>query len=221
LPILLAPNVTMFAYGRPLLYVHPDDPIDPQLCGLALSALQFYYDFNRNYPGGRAPMSGPKGKYSDWYRTGVDDLKAASLVLLHYKLALLPPDSLPDSVAELRSMARTVNARISEALEVHDRYYVGSRITEREELTRFQSEREIFNLEVSFGCLWQETPEDCVKFYRQLMSSPVFCCIHDQFWFRHGDYGLIPPRLIAWTIPDQQRLPKIQYHFMKELATST
>jgi hypothetical protein len=49
------------------------------------------------------------------------------------------------------------------------------------------------------------------------MSSPVFCYIHGDFWFREP----IKPRLAAWNETDRKRIPTVWNHFLQELNVST
>ncbi len=101
---------------------------------------------------------------------------------------------------------------------MHDSYFVGDRIATSDELNYTIKENpNIFRCEVKWGCFWQETPEDCVALYRNLMNSPVFCYIHDDF----SSPELPTPRLTAWNEQDRKRIPAVWNDFVQELSSST
>jgi Ca2+-binding EF-hand superfamily protein len=226
-PLVVPPNVSIHSENREgIHYVHLNELPDPKYCDIAMKALQFYYDFCRTSPHGESKSSfrgnGWNNSHdSDWYQLGMDDLAAASRVLRHYNY--VPASQIPvaEKLAELRALARSVADLISISPPVHDSYFVGDRIVVYDELYHFEDSPSIFSLKLDCGCLWQETPEDCVALYRELMSSPVFGYIHEHFWIRdESNLGLSPPRLVAWNKIDQKRLPNVWNNFLHELNES-
>jgi hypothetical protein len=204
-------------------YVFASQQPDPQEIDHALHALELYYEFCRTSPDGEPKiLSQGKGwndwHNSDWYQLGIDDLVAASSVLQHFNYVRGSQKPAADKLAELRALARSVAGLISKSPSVQDSYFVGDRIATRDELANTIGEHpNIFRCELDWGCYWQETPEECVAFYRELMSSPVFCYIHKDLWSR----GLQTPRLTAWNEEDQKRIPAVWNDFVQELNGST
>lgn len=203
-------------------YVHINDPPNPENLDRALYALGAYDEFCQNSPDGKPEvLSRPHWNDwhdSDWYQLGVDTLTAASQVLQQYWFQ--PRSQLPvdDKLADLRAVARSVAQFISECPSVHSGYFVGDRIANRDELSHtMQDNSNIFRCEVNWGCFWQERPEDAISLYRELMSSPVFCYIHGDFWSRNPNQ----PRLAAWNAADKRNIPSIWQSFVRELNDST
>ncbi|MGA3282840.1 MAG: EF-hand domain-containing protein [Verrucomicrobiota bacterium] len=185
---------------------------DPKSIDLATHALQLYYDFSQTLPAGELKAG------SAWYRLGVEDLTVASQVLQHFYFVPESQEPAAERLVQLRSLARSVAGWISESPSVHDSYFVGDRIATHDELAHtIEESPNIFSCEVKWGCFWQERPEDCTALYRELMSSPVFCYIHKDFWLR----DLPTPRLVAWDENDRKRIPMVWSNFGRELAAST
>ncbi len=82
---------------------------------------------------------------------------------------------------------------------------------------RFNDVGNPFACDVRWGCFWQETPEDCLALYRDLLRSPAFCIFHDDFWIRPPQQ----PRIVAWNEKDRRRLPEMWNRFVQELNGST
>jgi Ca2+-binding EF-hand superfamily protein len=210
-PDVVAPNVTILNNSPGFHYVHINELPDPKYCDIALNALELYREFSQILP-----PDEPKAD-SDWYQLGINDLAATSRVLRHFNYVPESQKPVAEKLAELRALARSVAALISKSPSVHDSYFVSDRIVGYDELHHFEETPNIFNLKLDYGCLWQETPEDEIALYRELMSSPVFCYIHRQFWFRDS----YTPRLVAWNETDQERIPILWSSFMQELTTSS
>lgn len=199
----------------------------------ALHALDLYYAFGRSSPDG-VPKILTKGPgwndwhNSDWYNLGVEDLVTASRVLQIFNCDHNLRQSIAEKLADLRALARSVANLISESPSVHQSYFVGNRVAVYDELANTIGEDggrnpNIFTCEAEWGCFWQETPEDCIALYRKLMSSPVFCYIHEKFWFpsEYAPYRLPLPRVVAWKEADRERIPAIWQRFVQKLDTST
>ena len=214
--------------AKTVRYVFAGGPPDPKNIDRALHALELYYEFSRTSPDGEPKIlwrgvGWDDWHNSDWYNLGIEDLIAASRALQDFNLApfeLQKP--VAEKLADLRALARSVADFISKPPSVHDSYFVGDRITTHDELANTIGEdnpknSNIFSCEVKWGCFWQETPEDCLALYRELMSSPVFCYIHNKFWFRE----LPSSRLVAWNEEDQKNIPKVWNNFIQELNSST
>ena len=205
--------------GEPVIDYPPRKRPDPQTIAFALHALELYSEFSRNLPPDQTKVD------SDWYRLGIEDLIVTSRVLqlFHWSPDYYQP--VAEKLAELRAAARSTAEWISQLPSVHDSYFVGDRVVVYDELCHFEEKPSIFGLKADCGCLWQETPEDGVALYRELMSSPVFCYLHDRFWFRDTYHRtslfMAPPQLIAWNEADQERIPTVWNSFFRELNTST
>jgi len=212
-----APSVTSVRYA------FVDSPPSAENVDRAIHALELYYNFSRNSPDGQPKVlwHGPGWEDwhdSDWYKLGINNLVAASRVLQNFNLSLESQNANADKLAELRSLARSVATLISESPSVHDSYFVGDRpLTYDEPATTMEDQPNIFRCEVTWGCYWQERPEDALSLYRELMASPVFSYIHCDFWLR----AVQSPRLIAWDENDQKRIPVVWNHFMDELDGSS
>jgi len=208
---------------------------DPRDIDRAFHALELYYAFSRTLPEA-APMVSrdprtTRWHNSDWYNLGLEDLAAASKVLLSFQLVPESQKPVADKLAELRAMARSVAGWISQSPSVRDSYFVGERLATHDELDEtIYSKPNIFSCKLKWGSLWQETPADCITLYRELMASPVFGYIHNPLWSHRlqlpaeamdPDHRLEPPRLIAWNEKDRQLIPVIWNNFIRELDGST
>jgi EF hand len=200
---------------------------DPVNIDRAMHALELYYEFSRTSTNGQPKIlwrgvGWNDWHNSDWYNLGIESLIAASKVLQGFNL--IPASQVPvaDKLRELRALARSVAGLISQSPSIHDSYFVGDRVATHDELIytiggENQNDSSIFNCEVAWGCLWQETPEDCVMLYRELMSSPVFCYIHSQFWQRQAAFN----HVIGWNEEDNKRAFQVWNGFVQELNNST
>ena len=178
----------------------------------ALRALGLYYEFSRTLPPDEPKAASP------WYRLGIEALIAGSHVLQHFYAVPQSQKPVADKLAELRALARVVAAWISKSPSVRDTYWVGDRVATHDELVHtIEQGLNIFLCKANFGCFWQETPRDCLALYRDLMSSPVFCYLHTDLWFRE----LQRPRLTAWAAEDAKRAPALWRDFLQELNSST
>ena len=209
------------------------DAVGVERINCALRALELYYAFSRTSPDGEPKLltKGPGSNQwydSDWYKVGLETLVAASQILQSYSCALELPKPVGEKLADLRARVRSVAKLISDSPSVHDSYFVGNRIAVYDELAYTVGEDggsnpNIFSCEAKWGCFWQETPDDCVALYRCLMSSPVFCYIHEKFWFpwEFESRRLRLPRLAAWNEEDRKRIPIVWKGFIQELEAST
>jgi Ca2+-binding EF-hand superfamily protein len=205
--------------GKTVIYYPPKERPDSQNIDFALRALEIYNESSRNLPPEEPKVD------SDWYRLGLENLTVASRVL---QVFLWSPEfyqPVAEKLTALRAAARSAAEWISRSPSVHDSYFVGERVVPYDDLYHFEENPSIFSVQLDCGCLWQETPEDCLKLYRELMSSQVFCYLHDRFWFRDGNHRsalrLLPSRLIAWNESDQKRIPVVWDKFIRELNGST
>ena len=209
--------------AKSVRYAYSSEPPDPKNIDRALHALELYYEFSRTSSDGEPKIIWRGAGWtdwhnSDWYQLGIDDLVAVSKVLQDFNLDPKSQRSVTEKLAELRALTRLVAGLVSQSPSVHDSYFVGDRIATSDELNYTIKENpNIFRCEVKWGCFWQETPEDCVALYRNLMNSPVFCYIHDDFWSPE----LPTPRLTAWNEQDRKRIPAVWNDFVQELGSST
>ena len=84
----------------------------------------------------------------------------------------------------------------------------------------------IYGCKASWGCLWQEKPEDCIAMYRDLMNGPLFVNIQDSPFSRFSHYSLFSRgsqalQLASWNGEDLRRAPILWRDFAQELAAST
>jgi len=196
-------------------FVFANQQPDPKEIDHALHALDLYHAFCQTLPPDELKAD------SDWYRLGIEDLTSASQVLQHFHFVPESQKSTADKLAGLRASARSVAEWISKSPSVHDGYFLGAGMITSDEGDKLYhtigESPNIFRCKVQWGCFWQETPEDGVALYRELMTSPVFSYIHDDFWLR----DLQTPRLAAWNESDRQRIPTVWGNFVKELDDST
>jgi Ca2+-binding EF-hand superfamily protein len=204
-------NERMFAGVKVVQYVSVSKSPDPKSLDSAMRALELYYEYSQTLPPDE-PKAG-----SAWYLLGIEDLSVASQVLQHFQFVPESQAAAADKLAALRALARTVAGWISRPPSVHDSYFVGDRAVSYDELYHFEESPSIFHCQLEWGYLWQEKPEDAAALYRELMSSPVFCYIHNDLWFRE----LQSPRLTAWNEQDRKRVPTVWNDFVQELNDST
>jgi hypothetical protein len=201
---------------RTIHYVFTQKPPNPKNIDRALHALDLYYQFSRNSSEGEAKANASEKK-PGWYGVGVEDLVAASQTLQNFNFLPQVPQPDAEKLAELRALARNVAARICASSSVHDSYFVGDRVVRHDELVRTMQENpNIFRCKVNWGCYWQERPEETIALYRDLMSSPVFCYLHQDLWLRPAER----PRLVAWNENDRRRIPAVWSEFIQELENS-
>jgi Ca2+-binding EF-hand superfamily protein len=205
-------------------FVFADRPPDPKNIDQALHALELYYEFSRDSSTDLLKVASATSNWrnSDWYNLGIEVLVVASQVLQNFNFVPASQKPVADKLVELRARTRSVAEWISQVPLVHDSYYVGDRVAVYDELANTigedgQRNPNVFSCEARWGCLWQETPEDGVALYRELMSSAVFSYVHDKFWLR----GLETPRLVAWNAEDRKRIPTVWTNFIQELNAST
>ena len=208
-------------------YATIDTLPNPKNIDCALRALELYSEFSRTSSDGQPKIlwrgvGWNDWHNSDWYNLGIEDLAAASKVLQCFNL--VPQSQVPvaDKLRDLRALTRSVAELISESPTVHDSYFVGDRIAPYDELAYTIGEEKpqnqsIFSCKVIWGCFWQETPEECIALYRELMSSPVFCYIHNKFWRRKPEF----PRVVGWNEEDRIRIPEVWNKYLQELNDST
>jgi hypothetical protein len=216
-------------------YIVFDESPDPQAIDCAAHALQLYYEFSRASAEGELKVARDlktgRRENSAWYNLGIEDLEAASEVLHSFYLVPASRKEVAEKLSDLRERARAVAELISRAPTIHDSYFVGERLATHDELDEtIYSKPNIFSCQLKWGSLWQETPEDSIALYRELMGSPVFCYIHHILWSHqlqlpeevdYADHNLEPPRLVAWKEQDRQRIPLVWGNFLKELSDST
>jgi TolB-like protein len=202
-----------------VIYFPPREKPDPEKINDALHALQLYQMLSQNLSSDE-----PKSD-SSWYGLGLDNLCIATRVLQQFNWSPEFYQPFTDKLADLRAASRSTAVLLSRSPSVHNSYFVGNRTAKYDELYHFMEKESIYGLKLDGGCLWQETPEDSVAVYRELMSSPVFCYLHQRFWFRDDFHqsGLpkLPPRLVAWNEADQKRIPAIWSGFTDELTKAT
>ena len=172
-------------------YAYFTGPPDPKNIDRALHALELYEESSRTFLNGELKP--------DWYQLGIDNLTAASRVLQNFNLAPESQKPVADKLAELRAMTRLVAGWISRSVNTTEK------------------KSDILNCEVSWGCFWQETPEDCVAMYRDLMGNPTFEKIQSGLWTR----ALLSPRMVAWNEAGLNHITNVWENFIQELSTST
>jgi len=216
-------HVTGKTGGRKDYYSYPEKPAEPANIDRAIQVLRLYDSFSRTSPEGE-PKIFPRGKgpdvpvNSDWYQLGLDEVTAASRILQGFNFAWQVHKPVPEKLAELRALTRSVAARIASAPSVHDGYFVDGRVAPAADLARvLQGNDNIFLCEIDWGCFWQERPEDAIALYRELLASPVFDYFNNEFW----QVKPLSQRLVAWNWPDRARLPMVWNDFVRELGGST
>lgn len=223
-------------YRKKLDFVHMAKAPDPEHLEAALRGLRSYEEFSRTWPDLAARLlqlgTGPADWHnSDWHQLGLEALIAASQILLHFNSRPESQEAVADRLAELRALARTIAELIARQPSVRARYYVGDRLATQDELgNTIREQPNIFECQLRWGCLWQETPEAALALYRGLMASPVYCYLHQILWSHHVSLppkssatkpGLSRVRLVGWNETDRRRLPVMWADFVEELNAST
>lgn len=210
---------------------------DPQMVDVSRHILALYYEFSRNAPEGllQAGAKQSERRISAWRALGTEVLATVSRTLEYYYLCPQAQAPVADKLADLRALARTVADWLFQTPAVHDSYFIGDRVATHDELAHSIGEdgggnANIFRCELRWGSLCQESPEDCIALYRQLMGSPVFCYLHTIFWSHRtqnsvevdgAGHSFEPPRLVAWRAQDRDRIPSTWNNFVRELNAST
>lgn len=197
-----------------------DHPPDPSNLARALRLLELYAGYARNHPDG-VPMAGTQTngwKNSDWYDLGLNVLAASARVLQNFNSVPESQAAVMDKLADLRATTRSLADWIAAIPSVHDSYFTGNRRVTHDELANTLEESpNLFKCEATWGCFWQERPEDTLAMYRQLLGSPAFRYIHSSLWIRDVE----APRLTAWNDEDRRSLAGKWDGFVRELAAST
>lgn len=191
-------------------YALPDSPPNKANIGRATRLLDLYYNFSRTHPDAIQNQA--------WEATGIDALTAASQVLQNFHF--VPESQVPVAaeLSALRAKTRLVAELFCKSPAVRDGYFVGTRIARQDELARsIGGAGSIYACKVKWGVYWQETPEDCLVLYRELMNSAAFSYIHTDLWLREVQN----PRLVAWNQTDRRRAPMVWNRFVQALAAST
>lgn len=217
IPEVSGANIKRILHGKQI-GTSVDDPVHPEDLDRSLHLLELYDDFGHTF-------SEPPKLNSPYYLLGCDVLDRATGILRDFHFNPDSQASVSDKLRDLRALARAVASWLSQAPSVRDTYWLNGRIPIHDEvyhnfseyLTYPRERQNLFDYEVQWGCFWQDKPEDCVALYRELMSNPLFVCIHQDFWFRTDD----DPRLTAWTAEDRTRLPEVWTNFLSELEQST
>ncbi|HEY4416805.1 MAG TPA: EF-hand domain-containing protein [Verrucomicrobiae bacterium] len=229
-----SPNEIQFPTAIGYHYRQISPPPDPKDCDKILYALGAYYDFIRDHTNEiYLEITDNHRDYSDWYQLGVETVSAAGKILQRFNYRPASQKPVAEKLAQIRSLTRSVVGLILQAPSIRDSYFVGDRLATEDELTytvgsefqylivrqkvQYHSAKTIFQAAVKWGCLWQETPEAALAFYRQLMSSPTFRYIHADFWSR----DVSNPRLAGWSEHDRQSVPRLWSQFLMELENST
>ena len=221
-PSVVAQGVEQSVNGKKSNYVHIDETPDPKYCQIAWYALKCYYEFIQNSPENEPKILSRGKGWNDWhnsdsYQLGIDALNAASTVLQHFNYAPEWQKPVAEKLGELRALACSVAELISKSPSVHESYFVGDRVVTHDELSHTMHDNpNIFRCKVDWGCYWQERPEDTIALYRELMSSPVFCYLHQDLWLRPAER----PRLVGWNEEDRRRIPAVWNDFLQGLQSS-
>lgn len=155
-------------------------------------ALSFFHEANQVLP--RKTVAAT----SEWHRTAVKALEAASRVLQHFHFAPRYQEPVQEELVEVRSLAR-------QAAEWLGREAAASNSTEAfDECKR------------SWGHFWQEGPEESVKFLTELMQSPTTPLLPGFLVNRDARN----PLLVAWNEPDRERTDEVWRSHLGDLLTS-
>ena len=206
--------------GATLNYIALEKAPEPKAIDRALKPLTLYEELSHELAE-ELKSSRDKGEEAAgaWFALGVDDLTAAAKVLERYQFVPGSEQPVAKKLAELRERARSVDQLISDVSLIRNHYYLTEgALPKYSDVTRYVSDgKNVLQCEVEWGCFWQETPEDCLSLYRDLLKSPAFCLIHRSFWTRPPQQ----PRITAWNERDRRRLPEVWAGFLQELNQST
>lgn len=194
---------------------------DVQTINKAIRALELYESFSRVSPDAtlRVAVRKPWIEWhnTEWYTAGLAVLVGASELLEDFNVAKVTPSTeVREKLSHIRELARSIASHICADPKVRETYFVGDELVYHDFGHNPLSEDSVFDCEVKWGAYWQEAPEDCLTMYRELLSSPVFCEVHKNFWSRKG-----PWRLVAWNQAAQRRIPALWNNFLAELNAST
>jgi hypothetical protein len=152
------------------------------------------------------------------YELGVEVLTAASQVLQHFHAVPPSQPAVADKLAEVRARARDVAAMLSKSPSVRQSYFVGDRVATHDELaSTIGSQPNLYRCMAQWGCFWQDTPDDCIAIYRELIGSPAYAYLNSTLWFRN----LQAPRITAWDDTARRTAAQKWRDFTADLAAST
>jgi ankyrin repeat protein len=150
---------------------------------------------------------------TNWYSLSIDVLQSTAELLRRFYYHPESRLTHEDNLALLRQSAR----ELAGILETHPTYKnlcLPNRYIfwiQGKDLW-MNSHGGVAQVEAGPGCLWQETPEQCLETYRRLASFVPLYALRGSFAGRF---------LIGWKAGDEQRAPALWREFLNELCAST
>jgi hypothetical protein len=199
-------------------YIFMDAPTDPVNLDRAADLLELYENLS-GFLASEWVSTAPDvaAHQAKWQKAALEVLVAATQALQNFYFA---PPAMPSSATtrlpEIRASARRIAQQVYASCPARKSYFAGTRVVGYEELER-TIPGSIFECLVRHGAWWQETPDEAVALYRELMTSPVFSYLHQHLWLR----TLENPRLVAWNESGRSNVSALWEKFVRELASSS
>ena len=194
-------------------WIYFSRPPNPVKLASALRALAIYETFSRqNFPD-------PAAVEELWSQVGGQVVETASELLWHFYLTVEARRGGEPELAELRARTREVAEWVSQTASMQRSFWPAS--TERADPSELRKSialpGNVWRVKARYGPLWQETPEQGLTVYRELMESPRFGYVRREMLHR----DLASPRLCGWNWTDRKRAAGTWTRFVDELCAST
>ncbi|MEO7298748.1 MAG: hypothetical protein ABI042_09255, partial [Verrucomicrobiota bacterium] len=186
-------------------------PADPRRLETVLHGLNLYDQFLQTMP-----MDEPKLD-SPWFQIGVSALESGSGVLQHFYFVPAERKANAEKLQDLRSLARSICARMLKSPSVREIYWLNGSTPSLDQFRSRLARRNFYRSIAAGARFWQETPEECITAYRELMSGDGYGQIRRALLERK----LESPMVIAWNGADVSRLGQIWNGFLSEMESST
>ncbi len=150
-----------------------------------------------------------------WNSSVNETLKAAGETLDCYYW--FPKGRGNEHLPEVRQYARSILNTAMNHPENHRRFWFENDPQNTTELDAFYEVPNVFQSATTYGGIFNETPEEALSAYRQLITGSGFPYVRKFLFGRHSQ----DPRLAAWRPADQGRLKGLWTGFVDEMLAST
>lgn len=153
-----------------------------------------------------------------WTDQGTNLLYGCGCILQNFYFPSGPPKEEEEPMAQLREGLRQIDGLLQKHPIVRRRFYTlpDSPFGYFNLCRNVLATPNLFAARVEYGPFWQDSPDECVELYRDLMKSPLYACYHERVWLHN--LGL--PHIIPWN-RNGQRTASAWNGFIQELKAST
>lgn len=188
---------------------------DARLIGFARRSLSAFLEFSVTRQTNNDPVILWSWSRS-WHSFGEEALESASQVLQLFHHFPEAQPAVANQLGELRELAQATSKWLLRLPSVRN-FYWPSKPGDRDSDYSLLNHPNVFRSAINYGWVWHDHPEETIALYRELMTTPLFYAIHQEFCVRAPER----PRLAVWNGQDRQRVSSIWEEFVNELRSST